>query len=143
MGGTDNNQESQSEPRSPRQWTIEDKLRAVVQASTLSDEELGVFLRREGLHAAQLDEWRNLATDALSAPKKKARAKTSPESKRIKALEKELHRKDRALAEVTTLLALKKNSRRSEGTRTTTRSRRERPDPRPRRRGRRRRRAAE
>jgi hypothetical protein len=78
----------------------------VTEAAKLSDADLGAFMRKEGLHEAQLDEWRALVTQALTGPKK--RAKKSPEARRVKELEKELLRKDRALAEVTALLALKK-----------------------------------
>lgn len=88
-----------------------EKYRLVMEASRLSDDELGEFLRRNGLHEAQLEEWRRKveesALGALGKPKKSRRGK-SPEAKRIKQLERELNRKDRALAEVTALLALKK-----------------------------------
>jgi len=92
--------------KSPRRWTAEEKLRVLNEAAKLSDEELGAFLRKEGLHTAQLEEWHKVATEALAPPKK--RTKKSPEAQRIKELEKELLRKDKALAEVTALLALKK-----------------------------------
>ncbi len=92
-------------------WTPDEKLRIVLQASSLSEEQLGAFLRREGLHSAQLDEWREKALEAASAalqgPSAKKRGPT-PEAIRIRELEKELRRKDSALAEVTALLALKK-----------------------------------
>ena len=110
MSGSED--KSKKDAKSPRQWTSQEKLQVVVEAAQLSDEELGGFLRRRGLHAAQLEEWRQLAMDAaqqaLGSPSKPKRRKASPEAKRIKALEKELLRKDRALAEVTALLALKK-----------------------------------
>ena len=93
--------------KSPRQWSAAEKLRAVVQSSELSGEQLGEFLRSSGLHQAQLDEWRSAAQQGLDGTAKK-KPKASPEAKRIKALEKDLLRKDRALAEVTALLALKK-----------------------------------
>ncbi len=93
---------------SPRQWSLEEKLRAVVEAADISNEDLGEFLRSKGLHMAQLDEWRLAAQQALEGSTKSKRRKASPEAKQIKALEKELLRKDRALAEVTALLALKK-----------------------------------
>ena len=80
----------------------------MVDAAHLSDEELGSFLRSKGLHSAQLDEWRLLAEEALAGLARPKPRKASPEVKQIKALEKELLRKDRALAEVTALLALKK-----------------------------------
>ncbi len=43
--------------RTPR-WTGADKLRVVLAAEGLADEALGALLRQEGLHAAQLAEWR-------------------------------------------------------------------------------------
>jgi len=94
--------------KSPRQWSAEEKFQVVLEAAALSPDELGAFLRRKGLHAAQLEEWRVLATAALANANKGKGGKRSAESKRIAALERELLRKDRALAEVTALLALKK-----------------------------------
>jgi transposase-like protein len=92
---------------------VKEKLEVVVEAAALSDEELGEFLRRKGLHTAQLEEWHKLATEgaqtALAGPKKRT-SKKSPEVRRIKELEKELLRKDRALAEVAALLTLKKKA---------------------------------
>ena len=89
----------------------EEKLQIVLKAAALSDDELGAFLRREGLHEARLEEWRTkameAATGALKAPHGK-RSERTPEFRKIKELERELLRKDRALAEVTALLALKK-----------------------------------
>ena len=106
MGGGQRKREGGA--KSPRQWTAEEKLRVLNEAGKLSEDELGAFLRKEGLHTAQLEEWHKLATEALTGSTK--RAKKSPETRRIKELEKELLRKDRALAEVTALLALKKKA---------------------------------
>lgn len=95
--------------KSTRRWSAEEKLRVVRESASLRDDELGAFLRREGLHTAQLEEWRGrvdaAAKAALAATKSK---KASPEAKRIRALEKDLLRKEKALAEVTALLALQK-----------------------------------
>ncbi len=106
MGGTQNKRKGQG--NSPRQWTPEEKLRVVVEASAVSENDLGAFLRKRGIHAAQLEEWRELAVQALAASKKTKRPKASPERKLVKVLQRELHRKDKALAEVTALLALQK-----------------------------------
>ena len=86
-----------------------DKLRLVIEASELKEDELGAFLRREGLHEAELKEWVEAATTALSSSTRRRKGKKgSSEAKRIRELEKDLHRKEKALAEVTALLALKK-----------------------------------
>jgi transposase-like protein len=44
-----------------RTQTADDKLRLVLAASGLSGTELGEFLRREGVHTAELEEWRRVA----------------------------------------------------------------------------------
>lgn len=91
-----------------KNWTPAEKFRVVVEASRLTDDELGEFLRREGLHQAQLTEWRAAAEGGLvDAPKASAR---SAEAKRIKELEWEIRRKDKALAEAAALLILKKKA---------------------------------
>jgi transposase-like protein len=107
MGDRDNETRGSQQPQ---QWTVEEKLRVVIAAAQLSESELGEFLRREGLHTAQLEEWRHLAMEgaqrALAGSKK--RSKAHPDGKRIRELERDLDRKNRALAEVTALLALQK-----------------------------------
>jgi hypothetical protein len=87
----------------------EDKLRMVMEAARLSDAELGVFLRREGLHEADLAAWRESMLGALKpATKKHVR---SVEARRVRELESELRRKDKALAEAAALLVLQKKVR--------------------------------
>jgi transposase len=95
----------------PRRRTAEEKLQVVLKAASLSDEDLGTFLRSEGLHEATLEEWRTKvmegATGALKAPHGK-RSENTPEQRKIRELERDLNRKDKALAEVSALLILKK-----------------------------------
>lgn len=92
--------------------TAQEKLRLVLEASQLRDEELGEFLRREGVHEAQLEKWietaTQAATTALSSTQSRKSKKMSPEAKRIRELEKDLRRKEKALAELAALLTLKK-----------------------------------
>ena len=95
------------EPREPKKWTPEEKLRVVLEASSLTEQQLGDLLRREGLHTAQLEEWRALVMDAL-ATRKSTPPKNGADAKRVKDLTRDLHRKNLALAEVTALLALQK-----------------------------------
>ncbi len=96
--------------RRPRDWSAVEKMAAVVEADSLSDEQLGAFLRRKGLHQAQLEEWRSAMLLALDGdPKRKA--KSSAQARRTRELEKELRRKDKALAEAAALLMLKKKVR--------------------------------
>ena len=89
-----------------RKWTLVEKLRVLIEASRLDESRLGEFLRREGLHEAQLKPWRAEVETALGDRSK--RGKRSAAAKRIKELERELRRKDRALAEAAAILVLKK-----------------------------------
>ena len=96
--------------RKKQPWTGAEKLRLVTEARDLTGSPLGAFLRREGLHEAQLTAWRAAAEAALGAPAR-PRPGGSPEAQRIRELERELRRKDKALAETAALLVLKKKVR--------------------------------
>ena len=94
-------------PMRPKDRSPEEKLRLIIEAASLSDEELGEFLRREALHEADLDRWRRDSLAGLSSqvvPKREADIAES----RARKLEKELDRKDKALAEAGALLMLQK-----------------------------------
>lgn len=96
-------------PKRPQDWNPVDKLKAVLEASAFSDEQLGAFIRRKGLHKTHLDQWRSQMLNGLqnSFPLKNTKRR-GPDAKRIRNLEKELNRKDKALAETAALLVLKK-----------------------------------
>jgi transposase-like protein len=87
--------------------TPEEKLRIVVASAALEGEELGAFLRREGIHEVELRDWRQAMLDGLSGGPPKVR---SADGKQIRQLQKELHRKDKALAEAAALVLLKKKA---------------------------------
>ncbi|MFO0021327.1 MAG: hypothetical protein ACK6DV_03075, partial [Deltaproteobacteria bacterium] len=126
---TNPNAPRRAEDRSP-----EDKLRLVVEAAKWSESELGAFLRREGLHEADLEAWRESMLGGVRPTQSKHTR--SVEARQVRELEKELRRKDKALAEAAALLVLQKKSGPSGGTGTTTRRRRATNDARPHRRGR-------
>ena len=83
-----------------RAWTVEQKVRVLAEASQLDGEELTAYLEGEGLKLAEYEQWR-LALDEGG----RASASTN---KRIRQLERELARKEKALAEAAALLVLKK-----------------------------------
>jgi transposase len=86
--------------RPRREWSIEEKIRILAQASTLTGAALTGFLAHEGVLHAEYEQWRL----ALGEEGRAALATT----KRIRALERELARKEKALAEAAALLVLKK-----------------------------------
>lgn len=87
--------------RRPQDWTAEERLRAVIEAEGLGEDKLGAWMRERGLHAAVLAEWRDAAVRGLGG-----KAGAALDAKRIKELERDLNRKDKALAETAALLVL-------------------------------------
>lgn len=85
-------------------------MRVLREAEGLAGEELGALLRREGLHQSQLDQWRQ-AVDEAAMSALGGRKQRSAEQKRIRNLEREVKRKDKALAEAAALLVLQKKVR--------------------------------
>lgn len=90
----------------PQDWSPEEKLATVLEAASLTEEDLGPFLRSRGLHEAHLQQWHDQMLIGLEPMAGKRN-----ERKRIQELEKEVHRKDKALAEAAALLVLKKKAR--------------------------------
>jgi hypothetical protein len=107
MGKRSKGKAREEGPMRPKDRSPEEKLRLIIEAAKLSDDELGEFLRREALHEADLDRWRRDSLAGLSSqvvPKREADIAES----RARKLEKELDRKDKALAEAGALLMLQK-----------------------------------
>src|SRR3989338_847715 len=103
-------EEVQSRPARGRAWTAGSRLEAGITAAALDCVGKNAWCREHGVYPAELDKWRSSATTALAEPDE---ARASPQStrqdkKRIKELERELLRKDRALAETSALLVLSK-----------------------------------
>ncbi len=103
-------EQAQSRPARGRAWTAGARLEAVITAAAMDEFGKSAWCREHGVFPADLDKWRLSATTALSEPEE-ARASpqaTRQDKKRIKELERELLRKDRALAETAALLVLSK-----------------------------------
>jgi transposase len=96
--------------KQPQAWTPEEKLQIVLEAATLSEGELGVFLRGKGIHEALLAEWRDQALAGLRGTEAASKLQTQRETREMRELRRELKRKDKALAETAALIVLKKKA---------------------------------
>jgi transposase len=91
------------------QFSAEEKLAVVIETASLTELELGEYCRRRGLYPEQIAGWKSAIVQGLtSAPTKAEREQLQKQSMTIKQLEKELHRKEKALAEAAALLVLQK-----------------------------------
>ena len=102
--------ESLGRPARDRVWTAAARFDAVLTTAAMDEAGKGAWCRAHGTYAQQLADWQHCATQSLADPEE-ARAsplKTKQDRRRIKELERELLRKDRALAETAALLVLTK-----------------------------------
>jgi len=97
--------ESGDDDGDAKEWTPAQKLALVLEASSIPATELGAFLRRNGIHEPQLRSWREQALAGLQDERER---RQGGDGRRIRELERELERKDKALAEAAALLLLKK-----------------------------------
>jgi len=86
--------------RPTRAWSIDEKIRILGAARRLSGAELTALLEREGVRLAEYEQWRLALAEEGHA--------SLATTKRMRALERELRRKEQALAEAAALLVLKK-----------------------------------
>jgi len=99
--------------KNPEKWSSEDKFSIVLEAASLNEAELSEYCRKKGLFAEQIADWRKACLQANAnsiAQAKVQREQSKKDRKKIKQLERELNRKEKALAETAALLVLKKKA---------------------------------
>ncbi len=97
----------------PEGWSSRDKFAAVLETAALNEADLAEYCRKRGLYPAQIAAWRSAceqANDWDRASTARLGQATREEKKRVKDLERDLARKDRALAETAALLVLRKKA---------------------------------
>ena len=97
--------------RSPSGWSSTDMFSAVLETAALNEEELGQYCRKKGLYPEQIKQWRiacENANDWDRAQAKIMKERVRSSNQKNKELERELRRKEKALAEAAALLILKK-----------------------------------
>ena len=94
--------------RTPNQWSPDEKYKAVMAFDKLPVEEQGAYLRQEGVHSEHIEMWREKMQKALEPESVDRRSERGQMAYQILDLERELGRKDKALAEAAAILLLKK-----------------------------------
>ena len=98
---------SMNKEKRPQDWSREERLNALIETAKFSEEELGAWCRQKGIHTHHLEQWRRELAREQPNNKNSEFKKLKEE---IKNLKKELGRKDKALAETSALLVLKKKA---------------------------------
>lgn len=92
-------------------WSAEAKLAAVMATGAMTEAQLSQYCREKGLYPEQIKRWKQ---DALSgfvsahSSQQKIKESTKQDKKKIKRLEAELRRKEKALAEAGAIIVLQK-----------------------------------
>jgi len=94
-------------------WKAADKFAAVVETAALNEAELSAWCREKGLYPEQIRQWRQAceqANDWDRSQNERLRQARKTDQQRLKALERELRQKEKALAETAALLVLSKKA---------------------------------
>jgi transposase len=99
-----------SMPARERAWTAAARLQAVIATAAMDEAQRSAWCREQGVYPTELQQWKENATAALSEiPEERASPQETRDArKRVKELERDLRRKEKALAETTALLVLSK-----------------------------------
>ena len=99
--------------KNTEQWSSANKLAVVLETASLNEAELAHYCRKKGLFVEQIIAWKNACVDAnanVSEHEKAFQAAAKKDKQQITSLEKELRRKEKALAETAALLILRKKA---------------------------------
>jgi transposase len=95
----------------PQNWSAANKLQAVNETCAMTEEELGAYCRRNGIYTKHLTEWKEAIIEGLKpSANKEFKQENTKLKNEVKVLKAELTRKEKALAETSALLILKKKA---------------------------------
>lgn len=99
-----------SVPALGRALTAAARFDAVINTAGMDESSKHAWCREHGVYPGELAQWRTSAAGALADPEpmRASAQQTRQDKKRIKELERDVHRKNAALAETTALLVLAK-----------------------------------
>ena len=98
--------------RDPQNYlSAEAKLSVVIETIAMNETELSQYCREQGFYPQEVKGWKQACLDAQRSKLKQEReesAQSKADKQRIRELERELNRKEKALAETAALLVLRK-----------------------------------
>lgn len=92
-------------------WNSSNKFIVVLETARMTEAELSTYCRQNGLFIEQVNMWRQAcegANDRAEQASNDSRKESKMDKQRIRELERELQRKEKALAEAAALLILRK-----------------------------------
>ena len=112
-----NNKKQKNTPinlKSKNNWSSQDKFHVVLETATLSENELAEYCRRKGIYVEEIKAWKEQCLNAnmisIKEDPEKLKSVLKEEQNKNKELQRELRRKEKALAETAALLVLRKKA---------------------------------
>jgi transposase-like protein len=103
---------SSGHAKRPEDWSLEERLMALQESHGLVDEALSGWCRERGLFAHHLVQWRaDFCTVGVTGSRRESAQEVRDLKQANVQLQRELNRKEKALAEAAALLVLQKNYR--------------------------------
>ena len=100
---------SMKQDKRPQDWSLEDRFNAVAACHSLNELQKNEYCRQQGIYPHHVEQWKQDFIQGSSCPEKPVtRAEVKDLKNKNKQLQKELNRKDKALAETASLLVLQK-----------------------------------
>jgi transposase-like protein len=95
----------------PQDWSGKEKLAMVIRCGSISDVEINQICREQGIYAHHIKQWQDeLGSGDMTSKLDNKAVENRRLKSENKALKKELHRKEKALAEAAALLILQKKA---------------------------------
>jgi transposase-like protein len=91
-----------------QRWTAVARLHAVITTAAMDEATRSAWCREHGLYPSELAGWKQDAIAGMGEPRAASAVESRQDRRRVKELQRELHRKDKALAETAALLVLAK-----------------------------------
>ncbi|MEK4230222.1 transposase [Solibacillus sp. FSL H8-0538] len=94
-------------------WSSQDKFLVVMETFAMNEAELAEYCRRKGLYREQIETWKEVCLQAngqVFDQSNQLNSQLKEEQQRTKSLEKDLQKKEKALAEAAALLLLRKKA---------------------------------
>ena len=100
--------EPMKKEKRPQDWGLEDKLDMVIACDALDESEISELCRQKGVFPHQVEQWKKDFAQDRKVTKSQQQTEMRALKNKNKQLEKELRRKEKALAETAALLVLQK-----------------------------------
>ena len=99
---------SQLKEKRPQDWSLEERFQILIKSSGLEENEVSALCREQGIHVHHLQQWQKDFTSRKPSRSQSEKAELKVLKQENKLLKREVHRKDKALAETAALLVLQK-----------------------------------